>query len=65
MAARVTRGERSEVNEERFGEMAGQLARASLDSWRAGNRAFAVLHCGIGCEHILKALLCRHDPLLI
>ncbi|MFG2489073.1 hypothetical protein ACGFSI_40815 [Streptomyces virginiae] len=53
------------MNEERFGEMAGQLARASLDSWRAGNRAFAVLHCGIGCEHILKALLCRHDPLLI
>ncbi|MFC8419472.1 hypothetical protein ACFUN7_00975 [Streptomyces sp. NPDC057236] len=53
------------MNEERFSEMAGQLARASLDSWRAGNRAFAVLHCGIGCEHILKALLCRHDPLLI
>ncbi|MCX4920015.1 hypothetical protein [Streptomyces sp. NBC_00687] len=53
------------MNEERFGEMAGQLARASLDSWRAGNRAFAVLHCGIGCEHILKALLCHHDPLLI
>ncbi|NUL25955.1 hypothetical protein [Streptomyces lunaelactis] len=53
------------MNEEKFGEMAGQLARASLDSWRAGNRAFAVLHSGIGCEHILKALLCHHDPLLI
>ncbi|MGW6971643.1 hypothetical protein [Streptomyces sp. NPDC054952] len=37
----------------------------SLDSWRAGNYAFAVLHVGIGCEHILKALLCSHNPLLI
>ncbi|MFD4977467.1 hypothetical protein [Streptomyces sp. NPDC058424] len=45
--------------------MASQFLRATLDSWRAGNHAFAVLHAGVGCEHILKALLCRHDPLLI
>ncbi|MFE6760229.1 hypothetical protein ACFVDQ_42660 [Streptomyces sp. NPDC057684] len=53
------------MDEQKFADMAGQFVRASLDSWRAGNRAFAVLHAGVGCEHILKALLCHHDPLLI
>jgi hypothetical protein len=54
-----------ELNEEKFTDMASQFLRASLDSWRAGNHAFAVLHAGVGCEHILKALLCRHNPLLV
>ncbi|MGW8329880.1 hypothetical protein ACWGLE_18490 [Streptomyces sp. NPDC055897] len=53
------------MNEKTFAEMASRLLRASLDSWRQGNHAFAVLHAGVGCEHILKALLCRHNPLLI
>ncbi|CAM5282243.1 hypothetical protein [Streptomyces cyaneofuscatus] len=53
------------MNEKTFTEMASRFLRASLDSWRQGNHAFAVLHAGVGCEHILKALLCRHNPLLI
>ncbi|MGY0071765.1 hypothetical protein ACWZEH_34465 (plasmid) [Streptomyces sp. QTS137] len=53
------------MNEKNFADMASQFLRATLDSWRAGNYAFAVLHAGVGCEHILKALLCRHNPLLI
>lgn len=53
------------MDEQKFAEMAGQFVRASLDSWRAGHRAFAVLHGGVGCEHLLKALLCHYNPLLI
>ncbi|MGY4991877.1 hypothetical protein [Streptomyces sp. NEAU-S7GS2] len=53
------------MNEKTFTEMASRFLRASLDSWRQENHAFAVLHAGVGCEHILKALLCRHNPLLI
>ncbi|MFI8372014.1 hypothetical protein [Streptomyces sp. NPDC085466] len=53
------------MNEKTFTEMASRFLRASMDSWRQGNHAFAVLHAGVGCEHILKALLCRHNPLLI
>ncbi|MFE7948524.1 hypothetical protein [Streptomyces sp. NPDC057426] len=53
------------MNEKKFADMASQFLRASLDSWRAGSHAFAVLHAGVGCEHILKALLCRYNPLLI
>lgn len=54
-----------DLNEKTFTEMASRFLRASLDSWRQENHAFAVLHAGVGCEHILKALLCRHNPLLI
>ncbi|MEU6404558.1 hypothetical protein [Streptomyces sp. NPDC046985] len=53
------------MNEKTFTEMASRFLRASLDSWRQENHAFAVLHAGVGCEHILKALLCRHNPLLV
>ncbi|MFB7655009.1 MULTISPECIES: hypothetical protein [unclassified Streptomyces] len=53
------------MNEQKFVDMAAQFVHASLQSWRAGQRAFAVLHTGVGCEHLLKALLCRYDPLLI
>ena len=53
------------MNEKTFTEMASRFLRASLDSWRKENYAFTVLHAGVGCEHILKALLCRYNPLLI
>ncbi|KUJ37301.1 hypothetical protein ACZ90_70340 [Streptomyces albus subsp. albus] len=45
--------------------MASQMMRSALDSWRSGNRLFAVLHAGMGSEFCLKAVLCHHDPLLI
>ncbi|MFE7561069.1 hypothetical protein [Kitasatospora sp. NPDC057500] len=50
---------------ERFMGLAAELMRAALDSWRAGNRRFAVLHAGMGCEHALKAVLCKVDPTFI
>ncbi|MEU6617493.1 hypothetical protein [Streptomyces parvus] len=53
------------MNEQKFTDMAGQFMRMALDSWRARNRTFAVLHAGMGCEHVLKALLTHYDPLLI
>ncbi|MEU9251006.1 hypothetical protein AB0D66_04060 [Streptomyces sp. NPDC048270] len=46
-------------------EMAGEMMRSALKSWRGGNRLFAALHAGMGAEHSLKAILCHHDPLLI
>ncbi|MGW4905946.1 hypothetical protein [Streptomyces sp. NPDC004270] len=45
--------------------MAGELMRSALDSWRAGNRRFAVFHAGLGCEHALKAYLSHLDPVLV
>ncbi|MDY0816070.1 hypothetical protein [Kitasatospora purpeofusca] len=54
------------MDERQFASMASQFLRSSLDSWRRPQgQAFAVLHAGIGCEHLIKALLCRYDPLLI
>ncbi|MFI1063867.1 hypothetical protein ACH4TC_18510 [Streptomyces spororaveus] len=53
------------MNEQTFADMAGELMRSALDSWRAGNRRFAVFHAGLGCEHALKALLSHHNPLLV
>ncbi|MBK0377218.1 hypothetical protein I3215_30870 [Streptomyces sp. RB110-1] len=53
------------MNEQKFTDMAGQFMRMALDSWRAGNRTFAVLHAGKGCEHVLKALITHCNPLLI
>ncbi|MFE4976091.1 hypothetical protein ACFRAR_28815 [Kitasatospora sp. NPDC056651] len=54
------------MDERKFADMARQFVHSSLDSWRRSqDQAFAVLHAGIGCEHLLKALLCHHDPLLI
>ncbi len=53
------------MNKESFIVMGGGLMRRTLDSWRAGDREFSVLHAGMACEYMLKALLCHHDPLLI
>ncbi|MFF4726403.1 hypothetical protein ACFY3M_13830 [Streptomyces mirabilis] len=53
------------MNAERFTDLAAQMMRSALDSWRGGNRLFAVLHAGMGSEFCLKAILCHHDPLLI
>ena len=53
------------MNAERFTDLAAQMMRSALDSWRGGNRLFAVLHAGMGSEFCLKAVLCHHDPLLI
>ncbi|WP_345657985.1 hypothetical protein [Streptomyces siamensis] len=53
------------MNTERFTDLASQMMRSALDSWRGGNRLFAVLHAGMGSEFCLKAVLCHHDPLLI
>ncbi|MFD3309421.1 hypothetical protein [Streptomyces sp. NPDC058656] len=53
------------MNTERFADLAAQMMRSALDSWRGGNRLFAVLHAGMGSEFCLKAVLCHHDPLLI
>ncbi|WP_143670130.1 hypothetical protein [Streptomyces antimycoticus] len=46
-------------------DMAGELMRSTLDSWRTGNRRFAVFHAGLGCEHALKAYLSHLDPVLV
>ncbi|MGW5048672.1 hypothetical protein [Streptomyces griseoluteus] len=53
------------MNEQTFADMAGELMRSALDSWRTGNRRFAVFHAGLGCEHALKAFLAHHNPLLV
>jgi len=53
------------MNKESFIVMGGGLLREALGAWRAGNRAFSVLYAGIACEHMLKAVLCHHDPVLI
>ncbi|MFD3585871.1 hypothetical protein [Streptomyces sp. NPDC058683] len=53
------------MNAERCTDLAAQMMRSALDSWRGGNRLFAVLHAGMGSEFCLKAILCHHDPLLI
>ncbi|MET7905722.1 hypothetical protein ABZS86_31395 [Streptomyces sp. NPDC005355] len=53
------------MNTQRFTDLAGQMMRSALDSWRGGNRLFAVLHAGMGSEFSLKAILCHHNPLLI
>lgn len=56
---------RHQLDAERFTDLAAQMMRSALDSWRGGNRLFAVLHAGMGSEFCLKAVLCHHDPLLI
>ncbi|MFH9852638.1 hypothetical protein ACH4NV_02050 [Streptomyces althioticus] len=53
------------MNEQTFADLAGELMRSALDSWRTGNRRFAVFHAGLGCEHVLKALLAHRNPLLV
>lgn len=53
------------MNEQTFADLAGELMRSALDSWRTGNRRFAVFHAGLGCEHALKALLAHRNPLLV
>ncbi|MFI1854185.1 hypothetical protein [Streptomyces sp. NPDC020480] len=53
------------MNKESFVVMGGGLMRDALGSWRAGSREFSVLYAGLACEHMLKAILCHHDPLLI
>jgi hypothetical protein len=53
------------LNEQTFADLAGELMRSALDSWRTGNRRFAVFHAGLGCEHALKALLAHRNPLLV
>ncbi|MFJ3580973.1 hypothetical protein ACIPPS_01880 [Streptomyces sp. NPDC090127] len=53
------------MNEQTFADMASELMRSALDSWRTGNRRFAVFHAGLGCEHALKALLAHRSPLLV
>jgi hypothetical protein len=53
------------LNEQTFADLAGELMRSALDSWRTGNRRFAVFHVGLGCEHALKALLAHRNPLLV
>ncbi|MFF2963989.1 hypothetical protein ACFVT1_34975 [Streptomyces sp. NPDC057963] len=53
------------MNKESFTVMGGGLLREALGAWRAGNRDFSVLYAGIACEHMLKAVLCHHDPVLI
>lgn len=53
------------MNKESFIVMGGGLLREALGAWRAGNREFSVLYAGIACEHMLKAILCHYDPVLI
>jgi hypothetical protein len=53
------------LNTQRFLDLAAQMMRSALDSWRGGSHLFAVLHAGMGSEFSLKAVLCHHDPLLI
>ncbi|MFB7428726.1 hypothetical protein ACFC0K_36190 [Streptomyces hydrogenans] len=53
------------MDQQTFTAMGGELVRAGLDSWSKGARHFAVLHTGMGCEHLLKAVLCSYNPLYI